>query len=158
LVSATRPYRFGDKAVQGYLVVALKLAICRGRLRLRRNGSSFAGRRSRSGPDLTGETILKRQKQGGSFGALQPAEPFNSFMHKGLSTRGNPFFFRFGRSWGQNFAQPPRELPIVFTLNVRVGSECQRRVSASMRQSPHFCNAQLSVICLTDSLVTWKQN
>jgi len=50
-------------------------------------------------------------------------------MHKGLSTRGNPFFFRFGRIWAQNPTQPHRKLPIVFTLNVRVGSERQRRVT-----------------------------
>jgi len=79
-------------------------------------------------------------------------------MHKGLSTRCNPFFFRFGRSWAQNFAQPPRELPIVFTLSVRVGSERQRG-SLHLCDNRHiFANAQLSVICLTDSLVTWKQN
>jgi hypothetical protein len=34
-----------------------------------------------------------------------PPQPFNSLIHKGLPTRGNPFFFRFGRIWAQNFTQ-----------------------------------------------------
>ena len=157
MVSATRPYRFGEKAVRKYLVAALKLAIGRRRLRLRRNGyRSRGGDRGRAATSRARLYRNGRSKVAASV-HCSPPEPVNSFMHKGLSTRGNPFFFRFGAQLAAKFRPTaPRTAHRLHSQWRRVRASAQ--VSASMRQSPHFCNAQLSVIWLTDSLVAWKQN
>jgi hypothetical protein len=59
-------------------------------------------------------------------------------MHKGLSSRGNSFLFRFGRIWAQNPSQLLRKLPIVFTLNVRVGSKRLRRLAVPDALHPNL--------------------
>jgi len=59
-------------------------------------------------------------------------------MHKGLSTRGNPFFFGFGRIWAQNHTQLPRKSHIVLTHNMRVDAQCESHVAM-----PKTCLANL---------------
>ena len=67
---------------------------------------------------------------------IGPPQPFNSLIHQGLPTRGNPFFFRFGRIWAQNFTQPLRKLQIIFTRNVRIESHGQRRITVTNALHP----------------------
>jgi len=59
-------------------------------------------------------------------GRCGPPQPFNSSIHKGLPTRGNPFFFGFGRTWAQNRSQSFRKSHIIFTNYVGVNIKCQR--------------------------------
>jgi hypothetical protein len=71
-----------------------------------------------------------------------PPQPFNLLMHKGLSTRGNPFFFRFGRIWAQNSSQLLRKPHIIFTNDMSIDIERKSHVAGNAYTlSPLGCNA-----------------
>jgi len=120
------------------------------------NGSSFAGRRSQSCRHLTGETIPKRPKQGGGFGAFQPPATIQFVNAQAVVHQGQPLLLSIWGAVGAKFRQLPCKLPN------RLHSQCASRVRASVQglciyaTIATFLQPRLSVICLTDSLVAWK--